>query len=51
MHALLRARCPSMMQERYLAPDIASASDLVRDGSLARFLRTLPALPALWIPA
>ena len=51
VHALLRARCPSMMQDRYLAPDIASASDLVRDGSLARILRTLPALPALWIPA
>ena len=51
VHALLRARCPAMMQDRYLAPDIEAASALVADGSLARILRTLPALPTLWIPA
>jgi histidine ammonia-lyase len=50
VHALLRARCPAMMQDRYLAPDIEASSALVRDGSLARILRTLPALPTLWIP-
>ncbi len=50
-HALLRSRCPAMMQDRYLAPDIEAATALVHDGSLARILRTLPALPALWIPA
>ncbi len=50
VHALLRAQCPSMMQDRYLAPDIEAASSLVRGGELARILRTLPALPALWIP-
>lgn len=50
-HALLRARCPAMMQDRYLAPDIEAASALVRDGSLARILRTLPGLPALWFAA
>ena len=49
VHALLRAQCPAMMQDRYLAPDIEAASALVRRGDLARILRTLPALPALWI--
>jgi histidine ammonia-lyase len=39
-----------MAHDRYIAPDIEHASGLVRDGSLARILRTLPGLPALWIP-
>jgi len=51
VHTVLRAQCPTMMQDRYLAPDIEAASALVRGGQLARILRTLPALPALWIPA
>ena len=50
VHAVLRAQCPTMMQDRYLAPDIEAASRLVRGGELARILRTLPGLPALWIP-
>jgi histidine ammonia-lyase len=50
VHATLRAQCPAMMQDRYLAPDIEAASALVRGGELARILRTLPGLPALWIP-
>ena len=50
-HALLRQRCPPMPTDRYLAPDIATATALVQDGSLARVLRTLPGLPALWYPA
>ena len=50
-HALLRERVPAMQQDRYLAPDIEAATALVRDGSLSRIFRTLPALPALWIPA
>jgi len=50
-HALLRERCPAMPTDRYLAPDIESATALVHDGSLARVLRTLPELPALWYPA
>jgi hypothetical protein len=33
-----------------MAPDIAHATALVESGALARILRTLPALPALWIP-
>jgi histidine ammonia-lyase len=50
-HAMLRAVCPSIARDRYLAPDIEAATRLVTDGSLARILRTLPGLPALWIPA
>jgi len=50
VHALLRSTCPAMMQDRYLAPDIERATALVTDGSLARILRTLPSLPALWTP-
>jgi histidine ammonia-lyase len=50
VHALLRTTCPPMPQDRYLAPDIELATTLVADGSLARILRTLPGLPALWIP-
>jgi histidine ammonia-lyase len=50
-HALLRERCASFERDRYLAPDIETATSLVRDGSLSRIFRTLPALPALWIPA
>ncbi len=49
-HTLLRSRCPAMPQDRYMAPDIEVATQLVQDGSLARVLRGLPALPALWIP-
>jgi histidine ammonia-lyase len=50
-HAQIRALCPAMPQDRYLAPDIEDATRLVRDGSLARNLRALGGLPALWIPA
>jgi histidine ammonia-lyase len=51
VHALLRTHCPAMAQDRYIAPDIEHATMLVTDGSLARILRKLPAMPALWIPA
>ena len=50
VQALLRNQVPAMTQDRYLAPDIEHASQLVRDGSLARILRSLPELPKLWIP-
>jgi histidine ammonia-lyase len=50
VHALLRAQCPAMPTDRYLAPDIERATALVLDGSLARILRRLPSLPTLWIP-
>jgi histidine ammonia-lyase len=49
-HALLRARCPSVMQDRYLAPDIEAATALVAQGALSPVLRGLPGLPTLWIP-
>jgi histidine ammonia-lyase len=51
VHALLRAQCPPMMQDRYLAPDIEAATALVRSGALGAVFRTLPDLPALWVPA
>ena len=50
VHALLRSSVASMAQDRYLAPEMARATALVRDGSLARILRTLPDLPVLWKP-
>jgi len=51
VHALLRKRVSKMEQDRYLAPDIAHASALVQSGALARILRKLANVPALWIPA
>ncbi|HUL65654.1 MAG TPA: histidine ammonia-lyase [Burkholderiaceae bacterium] len=51
VHALVREHCPSIAVDRYLAPDIERATALVSSGALARILRELPALPALWIPA
>ena len=50
-HALLRSRSPAIPQDRYLAPDIEAATAMVRDGTLASILRSLPDLPALWTPA
>jgi len=49
-HRLLREHCPSMMQDRYLAPDIERASALVRSGALSPLLRGLGG-PALWVAA
>jgi histidine ammonia-lyase len=49
--ALLRAACPSVECDRYLAPDIERATQQVTDGALSRVLRTLSGLPALWTPA
>jgi len=51
VHALLRQHVPKMVQDRYLATDIAQASALVQSGALARILRKLNDVPALWIPA
>ncbi len=51
VHALLRQQVPKMQQDRYLAPDIAHATALVRDGSLARLLQQIAGLPLLWTPA
>ena len=51
VHALLRLNVLKMEQDRYLAPDIAHATALVRDGSLARLLQKIAGLPLLWTPA
>ena len=51
VHALLRQQVPKMVQDRYLATDIAHASALVQSGALAQLLRKLHDVPALWIPA
>lgn len=48
VHELLRQQVPKMQQDRYLAPDIAHATALVRDGSLARLLQQIAGLPLLW---
>ncbi len=48
VHSTLRATCPAMMSDRYLAPDIEAAGTLVADGTLARILRRLDGLPPLW---
>jgi histidine ammonia-lyase len=37
-----------MATDRYIAPDIEAATQLIVDGSLARLLHTLPQLPAVW---
>jgi histidine ammonia-lyase len=50
VHALLRASVPAMAQDRYLAPEIACATAMVQDGSLANILHGLPRLPTLWVP-
>jgi histidine ammonia-lyase len=50
VHARLRQRCPPMMQDRYLAPDIEAAAALVADGSIGAALRGVPQRPALWVP-
>ena len=51
VHALLRLNVLKMEQDRYLAPDIAHATALVRDGSLARLLQKIAGLPLLWTAA
>jgi histidine ammonia-lyase len=50
-HALVRLQCAAMPTDRSLAADIARATALVQGGALARVLRTVPGLPALWLPA
>ncbi len=50
VHALLRKDIPAHHVDRYLAPDMAHATRMVCDGSVAGVLRTLTGLPKLWIP-
>jgi histidine ammonia-lyase len=50
VHALLRKDIAAHHVDRYLAPDIAHATQLVQGGAVARLLKPLSGLPALWIP-
>jgi histidine ammonia-lyase len=50
VHALLRKDIPAHNVDRYLAPDMAHATQMVRDGSVANVLRGLAGLPKLWVP-
>jgi len=43
--ALLRARVPTLVEDRHLAPDIAAATALVAEGALAR-IAPLPEVSA-----
>lgn len=50
-HALLRAQCPTIETDRYLAPEIERATALVTGGALSAVFRALPGkLPRLWVP-
>jgi histidine ammonia-lyase len=49
VHALLRKDISAHHVDRYLAPDIEHATQLVRQGALGRILRGLDHLPALWV--
>ena len=51
VHALLRKDIPAHHVDRYLAPDMAHATRMVCDGTVAGVLRTLTGLPTLWLPA
>jgi histidine ammonia-lyase len=50
-HASLRARSPRVQRDRFLAPDIEAAQQLVSSGALSGVFRGLRGLPALWVPA
>lgn len=50
VHALLRKDVPAHHVDRYLAPDIAHATELVQSGAVAKLLKPLAGLPTLWIP-
>jgi len=51
VHALVRRHTAAVEDDRFLAPDIDRAAQLVMGGELTRILRTLESLPRLWIPA
>ncbi|MDZ7921212.1 histidine ammonia-lyase [Rhodoferax sp.] len=50
VHALLRKDVPAHHVDRYLAPDIAHATQLVQGGAVAKLLKPLGGLPKLWVP-
>ena len=49
VHALLRTNIPAHNSDRYLAPDMEHATQLVRNGAVAQVLRGLAGLPPLWL--
>jgi histidine ammonia-lyase len=51
VHALLRQDIPAHHVDRYLAPDIAHATQLVQSGAVAQLLKPLSTLPKLWTPS
>ncbi len=50
VHALLRKDVPAHNVDRYLAPDMAHAAQMVRDGTVASVVRNMSGLPKLWVP-
>ncbi len=50
VHALLRKDVPAHNVDRYLAPDMAHATTMVRDGTVASVVRNMSGLPKLWVP-
>jgi len=50
VHTLLRKDVPAHHVDRYLAPDIAHATQLVQSGAVAKLLKPFGGLPTLWIP-
>ena len=49
VHATLRQDVPFVDEDRYLAPDIERATQLVRRGLLAEVRGDLPGVPELWV--
>lgn len=49
VHALLRKDIPPHHSDRYLAPDIAHATEMVKSGTVGAALRKLAGLPELWM--
>jgi histidine ammonia-lyase len=50
VHALLRKDVPAHNVDRYLAPDMAHATTMVRNGTVASVVRNMSGLPKLWVP-
>jgi len=47
-HAAIRSAVPALAGDRYLAPDIVAATELVASGALGDLLKRLPDAPALF---
>jgi histidine ammonia-lyase len=49
VHALLRKDVPAHSVDRYLAPDMAYATTMVLNGTVASVVRNMSGLPKLWV--